>query len=186
MHEGRRIQNPVWLQYPTDLCQHQLRAGHDMQGVGDNHCVKAVRRIGQGCGILNGEMQPTGAGLLSGLRDHSFGEIRGLPKPDGPGHPEGELPASAGQLQHIHIPGQARTHFLTDRVIELPAVLHERPVGFCHPLPKFFVVSRFHGLSLFYPAVTFCQLAASGNAPADSPPSCAQSPALLPRSNQIP
>jgi hypothetical protein len=84
---------------------------------------KLSERIGQGCGNLDGEMQTAGAGLFSGLRDHIFGEIRDIPKP------ERALPAAAGRLRHIHIPGQAGAHPLTDCIAELPAVTSCRPAA---------------------------------------------------------
>ena len=93
--------------------------------IGDHNGVKAVRRIEQGRGILDGEMQTAGAGLFPGLHNHIFGEIRGLPQTDTPRQPEGELPTATGQLQHIHLPGQAGTYPLTDSIVEFPAMFHE-------------------------------------------------------------
>ena len=57
MGEGRRNQHAVVLQHPLDLSKGFLRLRHDMQGVGHDHYIKGLVRIGQAEHILHGKVQ---------------------------------------------------------------------------------------------------------------------------------
>lgn len=57
MDEGGGKEPSARLQYSLDLPEHTIRLRQDVQGVGDDHRVEGLRRVGQMAGILDREVE---------------------------------------------------------------------------------------------------------------------------------
>ena len=55
--KGRGKQPSARLQNPLDLPEHAIRLRQDVQGIGDDHRVEGLRRVGQMGGILDREVE---------------------------------------------------------------------------------------------------------------------------------
>ena len=122
--KGRGKQPSARLQNPLDLPEHAIRLRQDVQGIGDDHRVEGLRRVGQMGGILDREVETGGTDPLFRLLDHSGSGVRGLPEPDIGRERKGQLPRAAGQLQHVHIPGEMGPDPLTHRRVQRCGAVH--------------------------------------------------------------